>query len=503
MNAPTNTPVTPIPFNAEGPQPLLREIPKGEPYPVEALGPLREAVEAVADITQAPVGLAAQSALSVASLAVQGLADVETLGGDAPCSLFCLTIAESGERKSTCDRLLMKGVRDFEAEQETEYREEYEAFEVAHKIWTEKRKRLITEAAGAKREKAIAAEADLRAMGPEPRPPLFPKLTAMDPTFEGLMKLYGIGRPALGLFSDEAGGFIGGHAMNSDNRLKTMAGLSNLWNGEPIDRTRAGDGAKTYRGRRLAAHLMVQPIAAAPLLSDPEARGQGFLARFLMTEPPSAIGTRLRRDHAPQSRSKVEAFRNCALDILAMDLPTDAHPQELTPKRLTLSPAARELLFRFHDAVEASQGRGREFETVRAYASKSVEQAARIAGVFALWADPMADLITPENMAHGISLSQFYLGEAKRLSDAGAITVDTAKAEELRLWLVEKWQHNEIMPREIVQFGPNPLRESKAAKAALAVLEKHGWLIRLPEGLEVRGATRKEAYQIVRAQHVL
>ena len=84
MNAPE-----PIPFKTEGPQPLLREIPRGEPYPVEALGPLREAVEAVQDITQAPVGIAAQSALSVASLAVQGFADVEALGGgDVPCSLF-------------------------------------------------------------------------------------------------------------------------------------------------------------------------------------------------------------------------------------------------------------------------------------------------------------------------------------------------------------------------------------------------------------------------------
>ena len=75
MNAPE-----PIPFKTEGPQPLLREIPQGEPYPVEALGPLRAVVEAVQDITQAPVGIAAQSALSVASLAVQGFADVEASG---------------------------------------------------------------------------------------------------------------------------------------------------------------------------------------------------------------------------------------------------------------------------------------------------------------------------------------------------------------------------------------------------------------------------------------
>ena len=84
----------------EGPQPLVRHIARGADYPVEALGDLRRAVEAVRAKTQAPVAIAAQSALSVASLAVQGFADVETLGGYAPLSLFCLTVAESGERKS-------------------------------------------------------------------------------------------------------------------------------------------------------------------------------------------------------------------------------------------------------------------------------------------------------------------------------------------------------------------------------------------------------------------
>ena len=69
----------------EGPQPLVREIPPGAAYPVESLGPLRDAVEAVHDMTQAPVAIAAQSALAVASLAVQAFAAVETLG----CTLGC------------------------------------------------------------------------------------------------------------------------------------------------------------------------------------------------------------------------------------------------------------------------------------------------------------------------------------------------------------------------------------------------------------------------------
>lgn len=487
-----------IPFKTEGPQPLLRSIPHGEPYPLAALGPLRDVMEAVADISQAPAAIAVQSALSVVSLAVQGFADVETLGGDAPCSLFCLTIAESGERKSTCDRLLMQGVRDHEKTTATDHRAARDDFDVTHKIWTEKRKRLIADAAGAKPDKAIAAQTDLKAIGPEPSAPLLPNLTAMDPTFEGLLKLYGASRPALGLFSDEAGGFIGGHAMNSDNRLKTMAGLSQLWNGEPIDRTRAGDGTQTYRGRRLAAHLMVQPVAALPLLSDPLAMGQGFLARFLLTQPPSRIGTRLKRDAGPNCAHIVERFGAHLSGILSADLPTDGHPQELAPRRLTLSPDAKELLWRFHDAVERAQAEGKELEPLRAFASKAVEQAARIAGVLTLWADLDAAHITAQAMGWGVTLSQFYLGEAKRLAEAGAVSIETENAELLRRWLLERWDHGEITPRDVVRLGPNRLRESKSARAALAVLLRHDWLVELPEGTEVQGMARKEAYRIVR-----
>ena len=69
------------PFKYEGPQPLLRAIPPGAEYPVQSLGPLAAAVWAVQGMTLAPVAIPAQSALAVASLAVQGFADVETLGG--------------------------------------------------------------------------------------------------------------------------------------------------------------------------------------------------------------------------------------------------------------------------------------------------------------------------------------------------------------------------------------------------------------------------------------
>ena len=92
----------------EKPTPLIHETPVGDRFPVDALGPLKDAALAIQDKTQAPVAIGAQSLLSATSLAAQALSDVRTLGGVRPLSLFALTIAKSGERKSSCDALRIR-----------------------------------------------------------------------------------------------------------------------------------------------------------------------------------------------------------------------------------------------------------------------------------------------------------------------------------------------------------------------------------------------------------
>ena len=138
-------------------------------------------------------------------------------------------------------------------------------------------------------------------------------------------------------------------------------------------------------------------------------------------------------------------------------------------------------------------------EHVRAFASKAVEQAARIAGVLTLWADLDAPEVTPQAMASGVTLADFYLGEAKRLAETGAISAKTEQAEALRRWLLESWKGDFITPRDVVRNGPNRLRETAAVREAMATLERHFWVHRLPEGAEVDGIGRREAYRIVRA----
>ena len=60
----------------------------------------------------------ASSALGALSLTGQAYVDVKRAEGlTGPTSLFLLTIADSGERKSTCDKFFTEPIRNYERQQ--------------------------------------------------------------------------------------------------------------------------------------------------------------------------------------------------------------------------------------------------------------------------------------------------------------------------------------------------------------------------------------------------
>jgi hypothetical protein len=482
-----------LPFEDVQPTPLIREIQPGDPYPVSSLGPLQPVAEAIHDKVQAPVAIGAQSALTIASLAVQAFADVETLAGYSPVSLYGLTIAKSGERKSSSDKLLIEPVHDFQKFLDEDYRAAQTDFKIDQSIWETRHRNILNTA----KKDPIGARADLMALGAEPDPPLVPVILAGDPTLEGLLKLYAGGRPSLGLFSDEGGGFFGGHAMSKDHRLKSISGFSKLWDGSGVDRVRAGDGAEAFYGIRLACHILVQPIAAMGLLADPIANGQGFLARFLMCHPVSEIGFRLRTGYDPDSNRIIERFAARIRDCLEADLPIAENTRNrLEPHQLPLAPDARALLQAYALKIEGLQAPGQALSTVTAFASKSAEQAARIAGVLTLFSDRNARHVKCDRMVDGINLAQFYLSEALRLTDAAIIPQEIQRAETLRLWLLEHWSDPLVNIRVIVRNGPSSLRDAEKAKAAVSILEQNDWLIKFDESAVVDGMKSRHVWRI-------
>ena len=491
------------PFNPEGPQHLLRELPPSQPFPEETLGPLLPAVRAVQSSTQAPLAIPAASALAMASLAVQGFADVETLGGRRPTSLYMLTIAKSGERKSSCDAPLIAGLRQHEKEQAKNREQAVQSSKNACALWKAEHDRITGNLKSKDPLKRTGAQADLEALAPEPDAPPLTDRVVTEPTYEGLTRLFCEGQPSLGIFSDEGGQFLGGHGMNSDNRQKTLAALNDLWGGNPIRRTRQGDGSFTLYDRRLAIHLMVQPTIAYEFMSDPLAADTGFLPRFLICEPESTIGSRLHANARHDGMAIIE-FETRLLQILQTEMPMDEETRELHPRLLRLSKEARELLIHFSDTIELEQAKGGSLAQITGTASKSAEQAARIAGVLMLWRDLDATEVNSDTMQNAIELAEYYLTEALRLANAALISQQVQQAETLRKWILDKWLPKNllepyVLPSDIVQLGPNSLREMPKVKKAIAMLVETGWLTLMEPPVEVRGIQRKTAYHIVRA----
>jgi Protein of unknown function (DUF3987) len=187
------------------------------------------------------------------------------------------------------------GVRVHEKALRAAYDVDAAAYENDKAAWDKARDHAIRNNKG-NRSKIRAA---LEELGPAPKAPLEPMLTCEKPTLEGLHKLFAIGQPSVGLFSAEGGQFIGGHGMNDEAKLRTAAGLSTLWDGDPIKRVRATDSTMTLPGRRLAIHLMVQPEVADIWLRDQLLMGQGLHSRLLISAPESAAGTRFQREERP------------------------------------------------------------------------------------------------------------------------------------------------------------------------------------------------------------
>ena len=243
---------------------------------------------------------------------------------------------------------------------------------------------------------------------------------------------------------------------------------------------------------------MAQPGVARPFLSDGTAIDTGFLARFLICEPPSTIGTRTHKVNATDNADLV-AFDRRLCEILKTPLPMDPETRDLIPRDLPLASEACDHLVAFANEVEHMQSHGQPYAEITGTASKAAEQAARIAGVLALFRDLNAPCVALGDVASAVELMRYYLGEALRLSQVATWSAGLADAEKLRRWIIATWPHDEILPRDIQKDGPTTaLRQAPKARAAIATLEKYGWLIPLEPGAIVRGSVRREAWRVVR-----
>ena len=434
-----------------------------KPFPFEALGlVLGSAAQAIAETVQAPDAMAGGSVLAAASLAVQHLADVRLPHGQVtPLSTYILSACDSGDRKSVVDAVSCGEIGRRRKEQARKHHHAMEAFR---------------------------AEQGTRQKGdPEPQEPLLQSLTVGNATVEGVSRLLK-NQSSVGVFSPEGGEVLGGHSMKDANRMGAMAFFLKAWSAESLDVMRGGAGFTSLLGRRVALHVMVQPILLRQLLSDPLADGQGFLARCLIAQPESLAGHRPFNGDNPAEHPAVQAYAQRMGQLLdtKAQLYEGGDGYELDPRALSLSADARALWVAFYNAIEAEQADGKELAHARAFASKAAEQAARIAGVITLFNDPGALEVGESAMDGAMEVMKFYLGEHLRLMGTGKQEQGDARLRSLLDWM--QLQGHIVSNADVQQKCPRLVRKlkTKGIKLLLEELKERGYIRPIGKAWEVR-----------------
>ena len=432
-------------------------------FPFHALGPvLGSAARAIANDVQAPDSLAGGSVLAAASLAVQPLANVMLPHGQrCPLSVFVLTGAGSGDRKSAVDSVACKEVEEVRRNQAR-----------AHA----KAMALYDAEMGEKKPK-----------DPTPAKPAPQSITTGNATIEGICKLLKF-QSSLGVFSAEGGEMLGGHSLRDDKRSSGLAFYLKGWSGESLDSLRGGDGLTVLLGRRIAMHVLVQPVLLRELLCDPLAQGQGLLARCLIAQPETLAGHRLFQHTNPEENPAVIAYneRIGALLRTSPELWPEGDGFELKPRDLYMGDDARALWIAFYNEIERQQANGSELEGARPFASKAAEHAARIAGIITMVDNPKATRITSQAMDGAIQVTAFYLTEHLRLTGAGR---QERVDNNLRMLLEWMTARGPVVPqKDVLQRTPRPLRNLKASGINLLLQElvRRGYIRPLASTWELR-----------------
>jgi putative DNA primase/helicase len=474
------------------PIPLTRQMPQSEAFPYEAFPrAMQNAACRMKEVIQAPGALIGQSLLAGVTLAVQPHVDVFIDGRLFPVSENFITIGASGERKSACDREANRVIRERQQQDHCMAVAGKVELDAAQAAWESTRRKITSDRNLSHGQIKI----ELEALGECPMVSTVMRYTE-EPTYEGLVKGYAEGNLSMGLFSDEGGRFLGGFAMSQENATKTITGLSKLWDGDHISRSRGGDGNFLIYGVRLSVHLMIQPVLSDKVFADPLLSGQGFLSRCLCVHPESTIGARPYKSVDLSTDLAMTEYHEAMKQVIDIPAPKGQPGMGLNPRRLTLAPSAKSIWIKFHDHIEALQKDSGPLHAIRGFASKAAEHAARLAAILSFFDNPDGGEIGTEHTSAGIELVQYYIGEALRLFNSAATNPDLLLAEKVLSWAKHHDRAGLISLIDLYQVGPRPLRDKAGAQKIINILVEHNQAVRVEGGCDIGGTFRRDVWRI-------
>ena len=451
---------------------MFSHLSPNSPFPFEALPPiLRGAVAEVSTRMSAPVALVTGSALAAASIACQDVVDVERPGGigRGPVSLFVMTIAASGERKTSVDRLFFDPIVALERRRQAAYETERQVFEGDMAAWNAKGQGLRTKLRDSVQRGRATADVEVLIAEHQRMKPVAPRdarILFNDVTPGALLQRLAHGSGSGALHTNEAGSLVGGRGFSD------IPALCSMWDGQDLKVDRLENASSFWLPNpRLTCSLMIQPGWFVKFCQrhDEVARSSGLLARMLLSQPPSTMGGRYLHLYRESRRQNLDMYNERIADLLTKQRP------DRERKAMPFNADAAELWTNAYNAIENNLRPGNVWCEIPDYASKAPENIARLAAIFNLLGGDSTH-ITRESVQRAIHLMGWYLvqfdlffGRTRHLHD------DNENGQTLLRWLLS-WsrQHalsNFITTRDLSRYGPSALRRRGAWEPAVQWLQ--------------------------------
>lgn len=450
-------------------------------FPVDALPErLRQAlIEAAANV-QAPIPMLASAMLAAASSATQGLANVKRPNGlVSPISLLFITIAESGERKTACDEVFTRAIREFET-RELEAEDGSEAsFQAELFVWKQKGSILKASITKALNDSIIDSPSDVSDLAnlqaklachfeEEPARTRLLQMLIQDSTPEGIMNRVQIHCPLLFLNCDEGGKVLNSYLAHSLTLLNSMR-----------------DGSAQYHDRkttdrqivpfvRLSSHIQAQPKTIQRFFEKQGdlSRDNGFLARNWITYPHSTQGFRF-IGAGPLSWPDVNRFNQRISELLTETKHFRSSNTDNLPE-IEFNPEAACAWTSFFNCIEGHQQPNQIYSGIRDAASKTAENVARLAAILHKFEGHNGS-IALDTIQRAISIGAWYLESFRLIFDPPAIPQQVLDAQALEGWMFRHYQHtSESIFRKNFLLQHGPLRSKATLDPALATLVANG-----------------------------
>ena len=433
-----------------------------EAFPVEMLpAAAGDMVRAVAESTQTTLDMAGTCALAVLATAVQGKACIQMKPEWVePLNLFCLVVAEPGERKSAVLAQMKQPIEDYEQKANAALRLSIERSRSEQRTLEARRGHLEKKLAngGDPDIKRDLNEVNEQIAAFQPVNPVC--LQVDDCTPEALAKLLAENRGRIAVFSAEGGifdtisGSRFGTSVNMDVFLKGHAGDS-------IRVNRLNRPAEYIPHPALTVLLMVQPEVLRGCISNQAFMKRGLMARFLIAWPESRVGSRV-YDTPPIPEAVRATYEKVVTQLLTLA------PDGDKPFLLRLDEKAQALSrFLFQDLEPQMNA---DFKGMAGWTQKLHGVIGRIAGIIHLVEDPEngADtLVTEDDFFRAQVIGLYYLTHALTIFKTadGEKTLAMKCLEKLR-GLREKYG-NAVWTRETIRQATKGIFRKNGGGAAL------------------------------------